>query len=346
MNKFTRTFFQLILWSFIWIIQWLNKEDSSRFFANNWATFVFQGLLIVSLTYIFAPQFLFKKKYFQFGLLSIVLILVCSIVSAEVVEVNKHIQMPPMHHDGFPPPPRAEKGEMPGPLLINFLLIAVSYVLAIFLETFAFAQKKEADLILSKSETVETELKFLKSQINPHFLFNSLNNIYALSAIDSVRTQESILHLSDMLRYVLYDCEKKLVVIEKEVAYIQDFIDLFKLKSSKSYPIETVFSIENPQLEIAPMLLIPFVENAFKHSNIQDVATAFIKISIHATNETVIFKVQNSFRKMVKSKDAVGGIGIQNVKKRLALLYPDAHSLSINENEGSFEVELKIEVNA
>ena len=95
------------------------------------------------------------------------------------------------------------------------------------LETFAFAQKKDEALIMSKTEAVKNELKFLKSQINPHFLFNSLNNIYSLSMIDSVKTQQSILYLSDMLRYVLYDCEKTNVAIEKEVTYIKDFINLF-----------------------------------------------------------------------------------------------------------------------
>jgi LytS/YehU family sensor histidine kinase len=230
--------------------------------------------------------------------------------------------------------------------MINLLILSVSYILAIFLETFSFAQKKEEDLILSKSENIENELKFLKSQINPHFLFNSLNNIYSLSMIDSNKAQQSILYLSDMLRYVLYDCEKPLVSIEREVTYIKDFIQLFLLKSSKKYQIETHFFIENNAVQIAPMLLIPFVENAFKHSNIENIEESFIKINIHSSDDAILFSVENTFKKGPKVQDAVGGIGIQNVKKRLNLLYPDKHTLVISEINSTFKVELKINTNA
>ncbi|MGO4818575.1 sensor histidine kinase [Flavobacterium sp. W22_SRS_FP1] len=250
------------------------------------------------------------------------------------------------HHGiDMPPPPDFIKKNQPGPFFINLLLISVSYVFATFLETFSFAQKKEEDLILSKSETMENELKFLKSQINPHFLFNSLNNIYALSTIDSGKAQESILYLSDMLRYVLYDCEKPVVAIEKEVTYIEDFIQLFVLKSSKKYPITTSFNIENPKLEIAPMLLIPFVENAFKHSNIQNIGESFININLHSTSDSIVFEIENSFKKGPISKDGVGGIGVRNVKKRLSLLYPDTHILEITENSDTFKVKLKMDIN-
>lgn len=343
MNKITRTFFQLLFWFFIWVVFGLSQASFSRFMQENWIVYLFQVLLLFGLTYFLAPKLLFKNKYFVFAVLSVGSLVVFAFVSTQFITMPNHL---PVNGLPFQPPPHSgafEKRGMPSPFFINFLILTVTYVSAIFLETFVFAQKKEEALILSKSETMETELKFLKSQINPHFLFNSLNNIYALSAIDSQRTQESILYLSDMLRYVLYECEKPKVAIENEITYIEDFIKLFKLKSSKSYPIKTKFSVENPHLQITPMLLIPFVENAFKHSNIYNTLESFISIEIVATNDSIVFVIENSVNKEPVSKDAVGGIGIRNVKKRLSLLYPDHHELEITENSTTFRVELKLD---
>ncbi|WPR71931.1 sensor histidine kinase [Flavobacterium sp. NG2] len=340
MDKITRALFQISFWAVIWIVMGLSQEEFIHFFHENWLAYVFQALLILCLTYVLAPSLLFKKRHIEFAILSIGLIVLFAFISSQFVAP------PERHHGGPPPPHELRKHNTPSPFFINSLIITVSYILTIFVETFSFAQKKEEDLILSKSETMETELKFLKSQINPHFLFNSLNNIYALSAIDPQKTQDSILYLSDMLRYVLYECEKPMVAIEKEVTYIEDFIKLFELKSSKSYPITTQFSIENPQLQIVPMLLIPFVENAFKHSNIHNTQESFIEIKIETTGEMILFEIENSLNKAPISKDKVGGIGIRNVQKRLSLLYPEKHELVIRENQDTYKVVLKINTHA
>lgn len=337
MNKFTRAVFQLVLWFLVLIIIGLSQMNIVRFLQENVAAYICQAALIIGLIYFLAPHFLFKKKYVQFVLFSIILILVGAFVSSLMIRGNIGIE--------GPPPPGIHRNNLPGPMFVNLLLISVSYVFAVFLETFSFAQKKEEDLILSRSETLANELKFLKSQINPHFLFNSLNNIYALSIIDATKAQESILYLSEMLRYVLYDCEKPVVAIEKEVAYIEDFIQLFVLKSSKKYVITTSFTIDDPKLQIAPMLLIPFVENAFKHSNIQNVGGGFISINLHSNKDSLVFVIENSFKKGTANKDEVGGIGIRNVKKRLSLLYPDSSEIAIVDNNDIFKVELKMKVN-
>ncbi|MGA9637166.1 sensor histidine kinase [Flavobacterium sp.] len=339
MNKITRALFQVSFWAVIWIVMGLSQEEFIRFFHENWLAYLFQVLLIFSLIYVLAPHLLFKKRYIEFAVLSIGLIVIFAFISSQFVGAPERPHGPPPPHEG------RQRG-IPSPLFINLLIITVSYILTIFVETFSFAQKKEEDLILSKSETMETELKFLKSQINPHFLFNSLNNIYALSAIDPQKTQDSILYLSDMLRYVLYECEKPMVPVEKEVTYIEDFIKLFELKSSKSYPIKTQFSIENPQLQIVPMLLIPFVENAFKHSNIHNTFESFIEIKIETTGEMILFEIENSLSKAPISKDKVGGIGIRNVQKRLSLLYPEKHELLITQDQYSYKVVLKINTHA
>ncbi|WP_378173830.1 sensor histidine kinase [Aquimarina sp. SS2-1] len=230
----------------------------------------------------------------------------------------------------------------PSNFLITLLFLTISYVIATFLETFLFAQKKEEETIRSKNENLQTELKLLKSQINPHFLFNSLNNIYALSVIDSDKTQESISYLSDMLRYVLYECERNFVPIKKEITYIENYIKLFSLKSSNPYNITTDFNSIDQSVSIAPMLFIPFIENAFKHSNIEKPNNSFIRIKIVTMSGNVTLTLENSIPKEKIHKDKLGGIGIENVGKRLNILYPNKHQLLINEYNDVFKVELNI----
>ncbi|WP_159447555.1 sensor histidine kinase [Maribacter arcticus] len=224
------------------------------------------------------------------------------------------------------------------------LLIAIAYVIATLVEIFMLAQRKEEEIIINKNDALQTELKLLKSQINPHFLFNALNNIYALSAIDSGRTQKSISYLSDMLRYVLYECEQEIVPLYNEIDYIENYIKLFSLKSSKTYPITTLFSIENQDVQIVPMLLIPFLENALKHSNIEKITDTFIHIKLTASTNQIDFEIENSKPTTPVVTDAVGGIGIDNVKKRLAILYPERHKLEINETSQAFKVNLKLQL--
>jgi len=238
-----------------------------------------------------------------------------------------------------PHPPRP-----PSKILINCLFMALCYSFAAFVETFLFIQKKDEELILNRNESLQTELKFLKSQINPHFLFNALNNIYALSVTNSDKTQESIGYLSEMLRYVLYECERPLVPIQKEIQYIENYIQLFCLKSSKKMAIHTQFEIMDPTISIAPMLLIPFIENAFKHSYIEKDPKGFITIRIESNPEEIHFEIDNTYPGTTIQKDEVGGIGLENVKKRLAIVYPNNHVLTINKKSSIFKVKLDVKV--
>jgi len=298
-----------------------------------------------------------KKKYVAFTLVSIVTILVITLILTRILPdsmagIEGEMGRLPGPGARPGPRPRFEDGQSlsgnprpPSRFFINLLLIAIAYVIATLVEIFLFAQRKEEEIIINKNEALQTELKLLKSQINPHFLFNALNNIYALSAIDSGRTQRSISYLSDMLRYVLYECDQEIVPLYKEIDYIENYIKLFSLKSSKTYPITTSFSIENQNVQIVPMLLIPFLENALKHSNIEKITGTFIRLKINANENSIDFEIENSIPDTPLITDAVGGIGIDNVKKRLAILYPNRHELVINETAQTFKVNLKLQLN-
>jgi two-component system, LytTR family, sensor kinase len=335
-----RFLFQAFFWLVIWLTLWVIETEKTLGIA--WENFVilgFQICLIGGIIYFAVPNLLFKKKTLFFWVLIVIAILLFSFIAAQLLSILG-FQAP------HPPPPKM--GERPPPMgpsrfIVNFFTLSITALVSIIIETFLFAQKQERETILSKNEMLQTELKLLKFQINPHFLFNTLNNIYTLSVIDSNKTQQSIAYLSTMLRYVLYDCEEEFVQIHQEMAYIENYLALFCLKSTNSYSISFEKKIESQNTKIAPMLLIPFVENALKHSHIEKRGASFIKIQILEERGSILFEVENSKPRTEIQKDSVGGIGLENVKKRLAILYPEQHTLSIKENAETFKVTLIID---
>ncbi|NNE77365.1 MAG: histidine kinase, partial [Pricia sp.] len=311
MNRTKRFLFQSFLWLTIWVTAWLLLDDDIDFIRKNGPSLVFQIAVIASLIFYVAPAFLFKKKYILFVLISLGLLVFSSYFISE--GFTGPIDGPPNFPEG---PPGDHEGPGPGrrpmappQFMINFLVLSLAYILATLIETFLFAQRKERESIRIKNENLQTELKLLKSQINPHFLFNALNNIYALSVTNSNKTQQSISALANMLRYVLYECDRPVVPIQKEIEYIENYLELFALKSSKAFPITTDFQVLDKGTLIAPMLLIPFLENALKHGNIDSNADASLRIKIHSNVESLLFEIENSIPQTPIKKDAVGGIG-------------------------------------
>jgi two-component system, LytTR family, sensor kinase len=191
-------------------------------------------------------------------------------------------------------------------------------------------------------EKTNAELAFLKSQINPHFLFNTINDIYGLALMKSDNTPEALLKLSGMLRYMLHESNTAFVPLEKELNYIKEFIDLQSIgfKGNTQVLVNIEGDISKPT--IPPMLLIPFVENAFKHGDFNDKNNP-IEIVCRVENEQIIFRCKNIIRP--KQKDSVGGIGLQNVKRRLELLYPKRHKLDIDTENGFFNCTLILSKN-
>lgn len=202
------------------------------------------------------------------------------------------------------------------------------------------SRRREIDLT---HQNIEFEMKFLKSQINPHFLFNALNNIYALSIIKSERTPEMILKLSDMLRFTLYGSESKKVKLEREVEYIVNFIEFQKLKMDSEPNIKLDTSNCNGEMMIEPMLLIPFIENSFKHGNIENVKKGWLQVEVKTLGPMLIFQVRNSLPSIAINKDVVGGIGVENVRKRLDILYPGRYELNIDISDSAYSVFMKID---
>lgn len=205
-----------------------------------------------------------------------------------------------------------------------------------FFKYFINAEKEKTALLDAKKNA---ELQALKTQINPHFIFNSLNNIYSLVYSNSEKALPAIEELSRLLRYSTKDLEKDFITLEKEMEYIESLTALEKLRLKNPELLILEKNIHNLQLNISPMILVPFVENAFKHGDFRN--KGFI-MKINEESGRLQFFMNNS--KKEKAKDSVSGIGIENVKKRLEILYPKKHQLIINESETEFSVDLIIDL--
>jgi sensor histidine kinase YesM len=188
----------------------------------------------------------------------------------------------------------------------------------------------------------EARIQFLKAQINPHFLFNTLHNIYSLAVIKSDETPRMILLLSGLLRYVIYESQKGKVGLQIETEHLQKFIDLFQMRNEK--PVHITFQIQgNPEhTSIEPMILIPLVENCFKHCDFDTNENAFVKINLYIENKNLTFHTQNSKNEELQQKDKTGGVGLENIRKRLELLYGNQYSFVIRNEKDTFEVTLSL----
>lgn len=195
------------------------------------------------------------------------------------------------------------------------------------------------------SEKKQLEIDFLRLQINPHFLVNTLNNIYSLVVTEDKRSPDTILSLSNLLNYVLYESSFPMVTLEKEVVFLQDFVNLEKIRSSTKTQVD--IKVEGELLgEIAPLILIAFIENAFKHGSGDSTIQGYININIRVEHNTLFLNVTNSKarKSSEKMKKTLGGIGLENVRKRLNSLYPNRHSLQTTSDQSNYQISLIIQL--
>jgi len=193
-----------------------------------------------------------------------------------------------------------------------------------------------------EKEKLHSELAFLKNQVSPHFFFNTLNNIYSLIGIDGPTAQESVLKLSKLMRYLLYESEHGETMMSHEIEFMNNYIDLMKLRISQKVELKIDFPKDFADFAIPPLLFVPFIENAFKHGvSYRD--PSFIHIRMEIGKEQISFVSENSIGKSNQAEDLrYSGIGLDNVRKRLGLLFPGKHELKIEPSETIFKVELLI----
>ncbi len=284
------------------------------------------GALIIN--YILLTRFFYRKKYLLFFFY--VAIVVATIIAVEEL-ILERIYFPDTRGTRFP-----------GVVYSLLDVMPVIMILAGF--KFAWdASTKQREVEELQTSVKESELQFLKSQINPHFLFNNLNNLYSYAIEESPKTPSIILELSSVLRYMLYDCKEDFVALGKEIEHLKNFTQLNELQIEDRGKV--TFEAENIPSEylIAPLILNVFIENAFKHSTASQ--SEDISIDIHIkidSNGQLNFECNNSFRPVTNTDKLNNGIGLKNVKKRLQLLYPDAHTLLITDDNQRYSVHLKM----
>ncbi len=196
-----------------------------------------------------------------------------------------------------------------------------------------------------QSQNLQSELKFLKSQINPHFFFNTLNNLYALTLKKSDLAPEIVLRLSEMMRYMLYESNEKEVSLEMEIKNVINYIELERLRQGERFKINFDIQGTAKQQKIAPLMFIPFLENSFKHGIDNHIKSGYVNAQLILDDASVSLDIKNSKPQAVKpqiNKNKSGGIGLENVKRRLKILYPDKHILKINDASDTYHVELEI----
>ncbi|WP_245980532.1 sensor histidine kinase [Flagellimonas lutimaris] len=276
------------------------------------------------------PKYLYKKKYWQFFLGSA--LVVVAVITIEEVVLEPIIFAGTKRGDTFPGVYVSLLGTLP----VMFILSGCKFGWD--------ALKKQAQIDELETTIQESELQFLRSQINPHFLFNNLNNLYSYALQESPKTPEIILEMSGVLRYMLYESKEQFVPLKKELEQLGNFIRLYKLQIEDRGEVH--FDVDKIEAEyrIAPLILIVFIENAFKHSQSGQSSDIEIDISVKLNNSTLEFLCKNNYEPGFSLDSVAKGIGLTNVKKRLELLYPKKHILQIEEADNSYKVYLKLEL--
>ncbi len=290
------------------------------------------------LVYYQVPKLLLKKKYALFGISFLLSVYIFSIVA----RLSSIYFAEPFFREDFYQESLLEVMKDPLYLAIVYfptVYVVVFLMLIIKVVKDRFEEKHQFEIL--QKEKANTELKFLKAQTNPHFLFNTLNNLYSLTLAKSDKAPEVVLKLSDMLDYMLYQCNEPTVSIIKEIELIQNYLDIESLRYNKTLNVNFKHSCNNIDAKIAPLVLLPFIENAFKHSAKGTKATPIIEIELNMTNNKLRFKVRNSKPTTVNISRSKG-IGMENIKRQLELHYKNNHDLVIDDGHDYFDVELNI----
>ncbi|MFP4469904.1 MAG: sensor histidine kinase [Bacteroidales bacterium] len=289
--------------------------------------------------YFLIPEYLMQRRYKMFLLYFVLSALFFMLLQrSTIVFVTYPVLYP---------------GENTGPffrfnyiyIFFNIYVMAAIFASIKLFEYWFVDQKENREL---QQQKLESELKFLKSQIHPHFLFNTLNNLYALTLDKSDRAPEVVVKLSDLLSYMLYECNVPRVPLEKEIQLLKDYLDLEKIRYPRGLKVNLEVQGRINGKMIAPLLLIPFVENGFKHGMSRQIGNPRMNILLDVKDYSLIFKIQNT-KPAAGQNDETGyteGIGLKNVRRRLDLIYGEAYDLKLNNAEHTFSVTLKLNLNS
>ncbi len=303
------------------------ESDRSRYIYFTLITDVLLVIIFYLNALVLIPTFIYKKKLSYYVLMQLGLVALLALLHWLLLTI---IFKSPFSLSGF----------------IFFNIFPYLFILACSTAYRMIQDRMEAEQLLKEkeNESLKTELSFLRSQVSPHFMFNVLNNMVSLARKKSDLLEPSLIKLSSLMRYMLYETDEEKVQLEKEAEYLQSYIDLQQQRFGKKLTVNVDIDVQYNGFEIEPMLLIPFVENAFKHGTGM-IAEPLICIKLKVENSMLLFSVKNKFDgKATEIKDKASGIGLTNVRRRLNLLYGKNHTLQITDNDGWFVTSLQLKL--
>lgn len=332
-----RVLFHILFWSVIYVDEIFSLIGLTEPMGVSVLLPIFSVLidlvLVYTTLYLFIPKLLFKGKTIAFFLSTLGLLLLCCVAT---IYLNEFTPLAFECNDCEP----YTKRELASIYLQTCVYTGTVLSSAIGIKIFKYFTSNQQTVNELRSSSLEHELAYLKEQINPHFLFNALNNIYVQTRKRPEEAPESILLLSDLLRYQLYDSAQKKVRLDGEIEYLKNYLKLDKLRKSEDSNVTfTVNGYADGHL-VALFIFLPFVENALKHGSI-GTEDSFLKIQFDITEKEIKFVVANS-KLTTPHQDEQGGIGLPNVKRRLDLLYPGKHKIAVNETGKIYETVLNI----
>ena len=337
-QKLARYSFHVFFWLCAWFFFFFYYKRYSEVNIYTTVASLINLLVAVATVYTFnyylIPKILLKnrlKKFIAFAFVAIVLFFYMQLLLTLLLVVN----LLRTEYSLFP--------EMIDAMMLFFNMFFVVFI-AIAIKFYKRWSEKDYREQKVQKEKVEAELQMLKTQINPHFLFNTLNSIYVLALSKSEQTANTIMKLSDLLDYILYKIDTPRIAISDEIQIIENYVELEKIRFTERVDLNFTSNLRSEDIQIPPMLILPFVENAFKHGVAKSMEKSWLKISIDETDQILEIAVSNSKSQNSKKRET-GGIGLLNVKKRLDILYEDRYTLDLSEGIDRFDVFLSIPVN-
>lgn len=295
-------------------------------------------LIVVYLNYfVFFPQLLLKRRYIEYATVTVLSLVVAAFIQRAIMFYYVNPVLYPSTSDVvsyFVPYKLLQAG-----VIINSPLI---FILSFSVLHYVFKLREKTEEL--EKENLQSELKFLRSQVNPHFLFNTLNSLYGLTQEKSDRAPETVLKLSELMSFVLYESDRETISLATELKYIRNYIELEELRYGDRFTCNLSISGDT-NVQIPPLLLLPFVENSFKHGIRNESDHGFVNINASVSQKIISFRIENSVSSEVATlKSASGGVGIANVRKRLNLLFPNRHKLELGRREKEYYVKLELEL--
>lgn len=306
--------------------------------------FILQAIAVYFNLYFLIPKYLEKRRY----LLYLSFLSLTIVVTASVIVSGYHIgaQFSTKSIEELYSVGSADFFSLFKYNSLDSTIAAMALAMSIKLTKNWIESKRRQDLL--EKEKLETELKFLKSQFNPHFLFNTINSIFVLIHKNPDMASESLAKFSNLLRYQLYECNEHQIPLQHEISYLENFLELEKLRQESHLEVECkIEGGTDTSLTIAPFILMPFLENAFKHVSQSKKTKNWIRLSLQIKGQQLFFSISNSSKSAAfTSKEVLdyGGIGLKNVQRRLELLYPGKHRLEIHPGEKQFDIQLQLQL--